>query len=160
MPEEQQKAASIKNKRYELSSDMEVVAREVLSTKNLSIRPSRVRYVKVYPNINKTTAATCGIASNLVNFFGEADFVVSASGDLWDALTPPLRSILMYHELLHIMCIQNEKTGDWKFSLRDHDIQEFREIINSYGIDWLDEVKTTFIESGGFEPGEIDTLGI
>ena len=154
------KSASIKNKRYELSEDMRDVARDVLEAKNLSIRPARVRYVKVYPNINKTTAATCGIASNLVNFFGEADFVISAGGDLWDALTPDLRSILMYHELLHIVCTQNEKTGDFKFSLREHDINEFREIISSYGIDWIEDLKTVFIESGGFEPGEIDNLGL
>ena len=154
------KAVNIKNKRYEISPDMEECAKAVLDAKNLSVRPSRVRYVKVYPNINKTTAATCGIASNLVNFFADADFVISASGDLWDALTPDLRSILMYHELLHIVCTQNEKTGDFKFSLREHDIQEFREIISAYGVDWIYDIKNTFITSGGFEPEDIDTLSL
>lgn len=154
------KAASIKNKRYELSEEMCRVAREVFEEKMLDIRPARVKYVLVYPNIAKTTAATCTLASNMVNFFGECDFIISASGDLWDALSPDLRSILMFHELLHVVCTQNEKTGDWKFSLREHDVQEFKEIINLYGIDWLDELKATFIEAGGFDPGDIDTLGL
>lgn len=150
----------IKNKRYEMSESMETVAKHVLETTQLRIYPARVKYVLVYPNINKTTAATCTIASNLVNFFGDTDYIISASGELWDALTPDLREILMYHELLHIMPVQNEKTGEYKFSLRDHDVMEFREIITEHGIDWLEQVKATFIESGEFEPGEIDTLSL
>lgn len=154
------KAANIKNKRYELSPEMQVYAEAVLQEKMLAIDPARVKYVLVYPNINKTTAATCLVANNMVNFFGDTDFIISASGELWDALSPNLRSILMYHEILHIACSQNEKTGEWKFGLRDHDVKEFREIILAYGIDWLDDLRATFIESGGFEPGDIETLSI
>ena len=154
------KAASIKNKRYELSADVELVALQVVNNTMLSLSPARVKYMKVYPNIAKTVAGTCTLSSNLVNFFGECDYIVSVSGELWDALNDKLRFILVYHELLHIMPVQNEKTGDWKFTLRDHDIQEFKEIINSYGVNWIEDIKSVFIESGGFEPGEIETLTI
>ncbi len=154
------KKAQIKNKTYEISSEIEECAVEVLREKRLSIYPARVRYLKTSPHIAKNVAARCNKASNFVTFFGECDFLIEVSGDLWDALPDDLQKILVYHELLHIMCTQNEKTGEWKFGLRDHDINEFREIIFDYGINWLDRVKETFIQSGGFEPDEIDNLGI
>jgi predicted metallopeptidase len=155
-----EKTASIKNKRYELSADVGLVAMQVINSTMLTIAPARVKYVKVYPNIAKDKAATCTLASNLVNFFGECDYIVSVSGELWDALNDKLKYILVYHELLHIMPIQNEKTGDWKFALREHDIMEFREIINTYGINWLDELREAFENSGGFEPGEIENISL
>lgn len=154
------KKAQIKNKTYEISPEIEACAKEVFTAKRLSIFPARVRYVKTSPHISKTIAARCNKASNFVTFFGECDFVIEVSGDLWDALSEDLQKILLYHELLHIFCVQNEKTGEWNFSLRDHDINEFKEIIREYGIDWLDKVKEAFIESGGFDPDEIDNLGI
>ena len=154
------KAASIKNKTYRLSPDVESYAERVIENKCLHIAPARVKYVATSPNISKNVAARCTRASNFVTFFGECDYVIEVSGDLWDALPGNLREILLYHELLHISCVQNEKTGDWKFNLRDHDIQEFSEIITEYGIDWLADVKTIFIESGGFEPDEVDALSI
>ena len=42
--------------------------------KGLDIAPARVKFIKVYPCIGKTIAATCTLANNLVNFFGECDF--------------------------------------------------------------------------------------
>lgn len=155
-----EKSASIKNKRYEMSADVGLVAMQVINATMVSIAPARVKYIKVYPNIAKDKAATCTLASNLVNFFGECDYIISVSGELWDALNDKLKFILVYHELLHVMPVQNEKTGDWKFLLRDHDIQEFREIINAYGIDWLNDLKEAFELSGGFEPGEIDNISL
>ncbi len=152
------KVAQIKNKRYELSAEAETLAEQVLAEKELDIRPAIVKYVLVYPMINKTTAASCMVSSNMVKFFGESDYIISLSGDLWDALPEDTKKILLFHELLHIRPVQHPKTGEWKFSIRDHDIMEFKEIIRTYGIDWLEEVKSTFIESGGFDPEEIETL--
>ncbi len=154
------KTAQIKNKRYEISPDLAEIATKILGEKMLDIRPARVRYVLVYPNIDKTTAGRCMVANAMVTLMGDCDFVIQMSGDLWDALPVDLQNILMYHELLHINCVQHPKTGDWKFNIRDHDINEFREVIEEHGIDWLAEVKDVFITSGGFDPEEVDILSI
>ena len=152
------KVTAIKNRTYEVSQEIEQCAMEVILKKNLSIVPARVKFLKTSPYIEKNIAARCTRANNFVMLFGEVEFVIECSGDLWDSLSLELREILLYHELLHIVCTQNEKSGEWKFSLRQHDVNEFSEIIQEYGIDWLSDVKNIFISSGGFEPDEITTL--
>ena len=42
--------------------------------------------------------------------------------------------ILIFHELLHIGIDQDG--NDETYRIRPHDVEEFREIINKYGIDW------------------------
>lgn len=42
--------------------------------------------------------------------------------------------ILLYHELLHID--MDEKNGEPRYRIRPHDVEEFREVINTYGLDW------------------------
>ncbi len=42
--------------------------------------------------------------------------------------------VLMYHELLHIGL--NEKDGEPVYRIVPHDIEEFREIADRYGLDW------------------------
>ena len=43
--------------------------------------------------------------------------------------------ILIYHELLHVK-IELGDDGTEKYSTNPHDIEEFRDIIDRYGIDW------------------------
>ena len=42
--------------------------------------------------------------------------------------------ILLYHELLHIG--MNEKKEETVYVINPHDVEEFRTIIDKYGIDW------------------------
>lgn len=43
--------------------------------------------------------------------------------------------ILIFHELLHVK-IDLSKDGDAQFGINPHDIEDFRTIIDRYGIDW------------------------
>ena len=162
MPQEapESKTANIKNKQYKISPELTELAQEVIRIKCLNIKPARITFVLVYPNINKWTAAQCMLANPMVTLLGDCDFVIQFSGELYDALSHELREILMHHELLHVVSTLNEKSGDWKFSLREHDVNEFREIIELHGLDWLSAVKNAFIESGGFEPDEVETISL
>ena len=42
--------------------------------------------------------------------------------------------ILLFHELLHVGI--EEDGNEEKYSVREHDYEEFREIISRYGLDW------------------------
>lgn len=42
--------------------------------------------------------------------------------------------ILIFHELLHVGI--EEKNGDIHYSVRPHDIEDFRTIIDRFGLDW------------------------
>ena len=106
------------------------------------VKEAEVGFVLVYPYISKNTAGRCIKASAEMKLYSGYDYVVEMSGDLWDKLDEEKQYILMFHELMHIMPTYNDKKGEWNFGLVDHDVQDFRKIINKYGVDWIDELRT------------------
>lgn len=135
---------TVKKKRYVVSEELEDIANEVIKLKNMDY-PANIKYLLVYPYINKTTAGRCIKTSNETKLLGNCDYIIEMSGDLWDKLDDDRRKILMWHELLHIHIIQNDKTGEWDLKLRKHDLEEFTTIVKLHGVDWLDEIKTLFL---------------
>jgi len=150
----------IKNREYVKSQDLEVLADKVMHDKNMGIENVRIKYLLVYPFINKFTAGHCSRANNLLKVFGNCDYVIQMSGDLWDQLDDETREILMYHELLHVHPVMNEKTGEWDYKLRDHDVQDFYTIIQKHGIDWFGNLKTQFSSVYDIEPAKLDRFGL
>lgn len=146
----------IKKKRYEVSDDLEILADDVIKLKNLDIAPANVKYVKVYPLINNKTAGRCMLANPMMKLFGDCDYVIQMSGDLWDQLDEDRRKILMWHELLHVMPVQNQKTGEWEYKIRDHDLKDFSIIVNEHGADWISNLKTIFSSVYDIEPSALD----
>jgi hypothetical protein len=43
--------------------------------------------------------------------------------------------ILLYHELLHVG-IKEDGEGEYIYSVNPHEIEDFKTIINQYGMDW------------------------
>ena len=66
------------------------------------------------------------------------DFLITVYQDTCEIahFTEKEYRILLYHELLHVGARQNEKTGEVSMFVRPHDVQEFRTIIDQFGIDW------------------------
>jgi hypothetical protein len=50
-----------------------------------------------------------------------------------------VQELIMWHELLHIEPTMNKK-GDIKFQIRDHNVKDFRCIIEAKGIDWVEDI--------------------
>lgn len=148
-----------KNKRYIISDELKILGDKIISDKNMSITPeARIKYVLVYPHINKKTAGRCISARPMVKLFGECDYIIQLSGEFYDKLDDKRKEILMYHELLHVLPIMNQKTGNWDFRIRDHDINDFQIIIDAYGINWINELKTLF--SSVYDIDNLDQLGL
>lgn len=149
-----------KKKKYEVSDEVKSVGEKIITEKSLSVSPARIKYVKVYPNINKKTAGRCMLARPMLKLFGDCDYIIQISGELWDALDDKRKDILMWHELLHILPVMNDKTGEWNFKIRDHDITDFYAIIKSEGIDWFSELKDLHASVYDLEPSEIDGFNL
>lgn len=145
----------VKKKEYIISSDLERCANEIIVDKKIDINPAKIKYVLVYPEINKTTAGRCTRASNLLKLFGDVDYVIEMSGLLWENLDENRRKILMWHELLHVFPTVN-KNGENIFRLREHDVTEFMVIIKEHGIQWFDDLRNLFASVYDLEPSEID----
>lgn len=145
-------------KQFEISVDVQKLATEICDAENIDIRPANVVYLLVYPNISKTVIAKCIKANNELAFFSDADYLVEISGEVWDALDAESKYTLLHHELLHILPLMDEKTGDYNMSLRDHDIVDFRQIITKYGMDWDARIKAIVSSLYDMTPAEEDKI--
>lgn len=64
-----------------------------------------------------------------------ADFTITIYEPNVIGFTDEQLRILLFHELLHI-CIESGNDGEEKYSVHPHDIEEFRTIIDRFGLDW------------------------
>ena len=132
-----------KVKTFEKSDELQQLGEKVIDTQKIDIYPSKICYLLVYPHISKTVAGKCVKSGKELKFFTNFDYLIEISGELWDALDEKTRAILIEHELLHVLPTSNDKTGDWEFKLRDHNVQDFASIIKKHGIDWIHKVKAS-----------------
>src|SRR5271157_4156665 len=116
-------------KEFKEEPELKVLAEKVIDEQKLDVFPAKIIYLTVYPHVSKTTAGRCIRANNELKHFSKHDYIIEMSGDLWDALDESTQYILMHHELLHVLPTMNEKTGEWEYKIRDHDVQDFSKII-------------------------------
>jgi len=145
---------------FEVSDELRKLAETVISEQGLDINPAKVEYLLVYPNISKIVAGRCIKTNKELKFFSGNDYLIEMSGELWDSLDDSVRYVLMQHELMHILPVMNDKTGEWKFELRRHDIEDFSSIIKKHGIDWISKVKLSISSLYDLNPSQEDKIQI
>lgn len=149
---EMYKHPAIEGKQYIEAPELQKVAEKVIDKRNIEIHPAQVGYMLVYPNISKLTASKTIKASSLVTHYSGNHFIVQVSGELWDMLDEETRDILMWHQLLHIEARYNEKSREWKYSLRKHDYSDFYEILKSEGAHWYQVVQSVMSSLYDLDP--------
>ena len=145
-------------KEFEISDELEKLALKVIKEQNMDLEGSKVQYLLVYPNISKSVAGRCIKTGKELKFFSDNDYLIEMSGELWDNLDDDTRYILMQHELMHIMPITNEKTGDITFKIRPHDIEDFSTLLKKHGPDWISKVKLSISSIYDMTPAEQDAI--
>jgi predicted metallopeptidase len=130
----------IGNKDYVDAPQLKDLAADIIEKEKLNMYGANIGYVLVYPNVSKTIAGQCTRANKDLKYYSDCDYVIKMSGELWDSLSDESQYILMFHELLHILPVTNDKTGDVSYKLRDHDVKDFAILINRHGIKWLETV--------------------
>ena len=63
------------------------------------------------------------------------DFTITLFRNNLIGLTAAQIRIVLFHELLHV-CIDPGSDGDETYSVRKHDLEDFKIIIDKYGTDW------------------------
>ena len=83
----------------------------------------------------KTVFGECEKIPDKYKWAIPADFTITIYEPNVITFTKEQIEILLFHELLHVgIDIQND--GTEKYSVKPHDIEEFRTIIDRYGLDW------------------------
>lgn len=145
---------------FVIAEDMKELATSIINEQKLDVHPAKIEYLLVYPNISKTSAGKIIKTGRELKFFSELDYIVEISGELWDALDEETRNILLEHELRHILVVENEKTGDWTYKLRKHDLQDFSKLVAKHGAEWVRTVKLSLSSIYGLTPAEEDNIQI
>jgi len=148
---------TIGKKTYVQSPELENIANHVIETQDLHLHPARVKYFLVYPLVANGVAGRCYRANNHVKIFGQADYIIEISGDVWDNLDDDVREILVTHELYHIMP-KMKKDGEWTFQLRPHDVEDFACLIEQYGLGWLNGIREGFAKALDVEVEELEHI--
>lgn len=147
-------------KTLEISEELKAIGDLVITKENLDIGNATIKYLFSTPYISKSVAGKCIKASKEMQYLGECDYIIEMSFELWNQLTEQDQYLLMLHELMHILAVINDKTGNWKYKIKDHDIKDFSLIVNKYGTDWTKKVKLANSSLYDLSPAEEDGFKI
>lgn len=137
------KVPEIAGKQYFEDPQLAKLAQGVIEDRNIDLAKAEVGYMLVYPNISKTTGASCKTTSAIEKHFSGFDYIIQVSGEMWDMLDATTKDILIWHELLHIDPQYSEKKGEWSMKLRKPDFKDFYEINDKLGNTWYKTIQAT-----------------
>lgn len=125
-----------------MSEEYSIIAAELIKKESLldDIRQSEVTIVylssdKEKKSKGKTVFGECEKIPDKYNWAIPADFTITIYEPNVITFTEEQMRILLFHELLHVG-IELQDDGSEKYSVRPHDIEDFRTIIDRYGLDW------------------------
>jgi len=145
------KTKKLGKKTYIYDTRLPALAEKVAEEHSLDIKNVKVEFALVDPMISKYTAGRCLLVHNEYTLLTETNFMITFSNKLWEKLLPEQRELLMCHELMHIARVK-DKLGNFKhFALARHTIEDFRYLIQKYGVNWLEYVKTSQEVMDGIE---------
>lgn len=147
-----------KTQEFEEAPDIQELAEEIIKKNLIDIAPAKVAYLIVSPNISKTLPAKIIKATPELKHYSDYNYLIEVSQDIWTALTPDLRYILLHDQLLRILVQMNEKTGEYNYKLRQPDYVAFKRIIDLYGTDWKDKIKLSMSSLHNLTPAQEDSI--
>ena len=131
----------MKTENYAESTEYRLIADEVISEKDdlhwllsMGVRLAFIESAKKKMSEGKEVYAECIKVEELWQVFCPCDFIIVIYGQHVQGMSKEQKKILLYHELLH--CSYDETKNGVKYRTAPHDIEDFRVIIDNYGLDW------------------------
>lgn len=130
----------MKTEKYDISTEYRDIAEEVINEeKNLAwLRSVRIEYIKseeAKVSHTKIVYAQCMKIQEIYQTYIPYDFFVVVYAPNVAGFSRDQKKMLMHHELLHIG-VDISREGEPLYKIVPHDVEEFREIIDKYGLDW------------------------
>lgn len=128
--------------RRELSEEFAEIAAAVIEEEEslVDIRNSQATIVYLVSESKKNSkgkavCAECEKVPDKYKWSIPADFTITVFLPNVEGFSEEQKRILMFHELLHVGIIFNSD-GSESYSVRPHNYEDFKEIIDRYGTDW------------------------
>jgi len=126
----------------EMSEEFAAIAAAVIEEEELliDIRNSQASIVYLTSeaekkNNGKKICALCEKVPDKFKWSVPADFMITVFLPNIEGFTEEQKRILMFHELLHVGIVFNSD-GSESYSVRPHNYEDFKVIIDRYGTDW------------------------
>lgn len=103
---------------------------------NLEAMKTNIGLTFVFPCISNRVYAHILKPNRLLKMHTENTIFIEISGNAWNKMTNEERLALLHHELQHVYYKENRK-GDLELKLIDHDVKDFAEILDLYGIYYI-----------------------
>lgn len=145
-----------------IECDDEVIelANEVINEHKLDyLNGVKIKYLFVDPYISKTVVAKCIRPNAELQHFSGQDYIIEISSTIWDGLNVDTRKALLWHELKHIL-ITSDKDGNTQYKIAPHDLNDFYNIVDKLGLDWLNAIKVTAASVNDLTPDMQDKIKI
>lgn len=116
----------------EADEDLLTLAEEVMDTHHKLLKRARIGFAflsEAPTRKGRKVLAQVSLVPDAVEFHLQLDYLLWVARDEWDAMNGMERRAVLDHEFCHCDLKEN---GDW--GLRDHDVQEFIEIIHRHGL--------------------------
>lgn len=84
----------------------------------------------------KTVCAQCERVPEKYRWGIPCDFTITVFEPNVERMTPEQIKILLYHELLHVGIELDSNSGNETYSIRPHDLEDFKLIITLFGTEW------------------------
>lgn len=126
---------------YDESEEYRELAEEVIKEHQslywllaMGVRLAFVESAKKKQADGKIVFGECIKVEEVYQVFCPYDFIIVIYAPNIYHMSRDKKKMLLHHELLH--CGYNETKKGIRFKVNPHDIEDFREIIDNYGLDW------------------------
>lgn len=130
------------NDKYSLAPEVETLAKKIIEKYHDHLFGARIKYLfknDKWIKKGKVILGQAKMAAEDVRFISDFDFIIIINRNAWNNATSDVREALIDHELHHCL-VEIENNGESKFSILDHDVQEFIPIVGRYGL-WQEDLK-------------------
>lgn len=116
---------------YVESEEIEQIAKKLYQSMKWSEMPD-IKFLELVAD-KCSYVGKCSKATGKWQYLIDKDYVIEVWSGFWEAATDKQKEALLYHELMHINCEEDDDSGEIKWKIRKHDIEEFEEVVATYG---------------------------
>ena len=135
-----------KGPKYTHASEVAELAAKLINDHHDHLAEARIKYLfrnGKWQSKGKSTLGKAKLAAEDARFIGEYDFIIMISLNAWNSAVPAYREALVDHELQHCDCTE-DKAGNKKWSIQDHDVQEFVSVVRRHGL-WENDLQKLMV---------------
>ena len=128
----------------EISEEFAIIGKEIIENESslIDIRNSNATIIFLTSEQKKQakgkkTCAECEKVPDKYKWSVPADFTITVFLPNIEGFTEEQKRILIFHELLHVG-IEFDSDGGESYSVRPHNYEDFKEIIDRYGTEWAE----------------------